>query len=259
MIEKELCRSVESKNVHTEPTWEFNTHVPSGLSEAEVHVWVATVPAPTAVANLERILSPDEVARSERYHKLESAASFIVARAILRVLLAEYLATTPSSIRFAYSATGRPSVEYPRTDVDVSIAHSAKAILIGATRCRRLGVDIEYISPTFDFSEVVASAFGQEERMILESGKDSQRRRLFFALWTAREALAKACGAGLTAPLSELGLSLKYSVEGAVQVTHRNAEPHQCVGLTPLPSYAAAVAYTGPACVARLLSYPGVS
>jgi 4'-phosphopantetheinyl transferase len=245
-------------NVHTEPTWEFNTRVPSGLSEAELHVWIATVPAPTAVANLARILSPDEVARAERYHKPESAATFIVARAILRALLAEYLATAPSSIRFAYSATGRPSVEYPRTDIDVSIAHSANTILIGASRRRRLGVDIEYIFPTFDFSEVAASAFGQEEQMILDSVRDSQRRRLFFTLWTAREALAKACGAGLMTPLSELGLSLKYSPDGAVQVMHNNAEPYQCVILTPLHNYAAAVAYTGSACATRLLSYTGV-
>src|SRR5882724_2102348 len=238
--------------VHSEPAWEFNTHVASGLSEAEVHVWFATVPVPMAVANLARILSPGEVARAERYHNPDSAATFIVARAILRALLAEYLATIPSSIRFAYSATGRPSVEYPRTDIDFSIAHSANAILIGATRCRRLGVDIEYISPTFDFSEAVASAFGQDERQILESVKDSQRRDLFFTLWTAREALAKACGAGLTAPPSELGLSLKYSPEGAVQVIHKHAEPHQCAVLTPLPNYAAAVAYSGPACVTKL-------
>jgi 4'-phosphopantetheinyl transferase len=245
-------------NVHAEPTWEFSARVPSELSEADLHVWIVTVPAPTAVANLAKILSPDEVARAERYHNPDSAATFIVARAILRALLAEYLATIPTSIRFAYSATGRPSVEYPRTDIDFSIAHSANAILIGATRCRCLGVDIEYISPTFDFSEVVASSFGQEEQKILESVRDSQRRSLFFTLWTAREALAKACGAGLTAPLSELGLSLKYSPEGAVQVMHKNAEPHQCVVLTPLPNYAAAVAYTGPACVTRLLSHPGV-
>src|SRR5258708_3596504 len=245
-------------NVDSEPTWEFNTRVPSGLSKAEVHVWIATVPAPTAVANLARILSPDEVARAERYHKPDSAATFIVARAILRSLLAEYLATIPSSIRFAYSATGRPSVEYPRTDIDVSIAHSANAILIGATRCRCLGVDIEYISPTFDFSEVVASALGQEERKILESVRDSQRRSLFFTLWTAREALVKACGAGVTAPLSELGLSLKYSPEGAVQVMHKIAKPHQCVVLTPLLNYPAAFPYTYPACLPNLFSYPGV-
>jgi len=246
-------------NVHSEPAWEFNTHVPSGLSEAEVHLWIATVPAPTAVTNLKRLLSPDEVARAERYRKPESAASFIAARAILRALLAEYLATTPSSIRFAYSTTGRPSVEYPRTDVDISIAHSADAILFGATRCRRLGVDIEYITPTFDFREVVTSTFGREERMILESVRDSERRSLFFTLWTAREALAKVCGAGLTSPLSEFGLSLKYSPEGAVQVMHKNAEPYQCVVLAPLPNYAAAVAYTGPLCVTRLLRYSGAS
>lgn len=244
-------------NVHSGPTWEFSTHVPNGLSDGEVHVWIATVPAPTDVANLKRILSPDEVARAERYHKPESAASFIAARAILRTLLAEYLATIPSSIRFAYSVTGRPSVEYPRTDIDFSVAHSADAILIGATRCRRVGVDIEYIAPTFDFREVVASAFSQEERMTLESVGDSQRRGQFFAIWTAREALAKACGAGLMTPLSGLGLSLKYSPDGAVQVMHKNAEPHQCVVLTPLPNYAAAVAYTGPACETRLLSHPG--
>ena len=244
--------------VHTESTREFSGRMPSELSEADLHVWIVTVPAPTAVANLAKILSPDEAARAERYHNPDSAATFIVARAMLRKLLAEYLATIPSSIRFAYSTTGRPSVEYPRTDIDFSIAHSANAILIGATRCRCLGVDIEYISPTFDFSEVVASSFGQEEQKILESVRDSQRRSLFFTLWTAREALAKVSGAGLTAPLSELGLSLKYSPEGAVQVMHKNAEPHQCVVLTPLPNYAAAVAYTGPACVTRLISHPGV-
>lgn len=244
--------------MHTEPTWESCTRVPSGLSKAELHVWIVTVPAPPVVANLTKILSPDEVARAERYRKPESAATFIASRAMLRMLLAEYLATIPSSIRFAYSATGRPSVEHPRTDIDVSIAHSANAILIGATRCRCVGVDIEFISPAFDFSEVVASAFGQEEQRFLDSVRDSQRRRLFFTLWTAREALAKACGAGLTVPLSELGLSLKHSPDGAVQVMHNNAEPYQCVVLTPLHNYAAAVAYTGPACATRLLSYPGV-
>jgi len=257
-MEKELAGPWNLMNIHKEPAWELNTHVPSGLSEGEVHVWIATLPAPVAAANLVAILSPDEVARAGRYHTPDSAATFIVARGILRALLAEYLATNPSSIRFAYSATGRPSVEHPRTDIDFSIAHSATAILIGATRCRCLGVDIEYISPTFDFPEVVASAFGPDERKILESVRESQRRDLFFTLWTAREALAKACGAGLTVPFSELGLSLKYSPKGAVQVIHKHAEPHQCVVLTPLPNYAAAVAYSGPACATKLLSYPVV-
>jgi 4'-phosphopantetheinyl transferase len=219
---------------------------------------MVTVPAPTAVSNLARILSPDEVARAERYHKPESAATFIVARAILRSLLAEHLATVPSAIRFAYSATGRPSIEYPRTDIDFSVAHSAGAILIGVTRCRCLGVDIEFISPTFEFSDFVASVFGQEEQKILESVSDSQRRGLFFTLWTAREALAKACGAGLTTSLSELGLSLTYSPDGIAQVIHKNAHPYHCVVLTPPPNYSAAVAYTGPVCVTRLLSYAGV-
>jgi len=230
--------------------------VPTTLSRTEIHVWWAVLPTPVALNDLVKVLSPDEARRAGRYRRNEDATRFVTARATLRRLLGEYLGEPPSSIRFSYSRAGRPSVLYPLVpDLDISISHSAGAVLIGLSRGRRIGADVEYISPTFPFSEVAANSFAQEERDILESVSDVRKRNLFFALWTAREALAKATGLGLTVQLADVGLALRYSPEGAIQVVHPKHGPYQCECFTPLPRYAAAVAYSGSLCEVRLLAY----
>lgn len=231
-------------------------HTPSELPKAEVHIWKAIAPVNRTLAEPALVLTPDEVARAGRYRVNEDAQSFIAARCMLRNLLGGYLSTDPASIRFAYSGTGRPRLEYPSLpDLDFSVSHSTGVILIAFARGRRVGVDLERISATFEFGEVIESFFTEQERTLMESAPIQHKRELFFHLWTVREALVKACGVGIAIPLLRLGFSLKYLQGGCVEATRGSGECYHCESLTRLASYPAAVAYTSPPCTLRFTSW----
>ncbi len=83
---------------------------PAGLQPAadEVHVWAAALDRPAAeVAELSRSLSEAERERAARFRHQPSRDEFIVARAVLRVLLAECLGVRPREVRFCADGAGQ--------------------------------------------------------------------------------------------------------------------------------------------------------
>jgi 4'-phosphopantetheinyl transferase len=75
---------------------------------------------------------------------------------------------------------------------EVSLSHSGPIVLAGITDLGKIGVDLEFQTPSRSISEIAAYAFGQHEQTIVESAGPSA----FYRIWTLREALAKACGIG---------------------------------------------------------------
>lgn len=73
-----------------------------------------------------------------------------------------------------------------------SLSHSGgwAAVAVGPQDCR-LGVDIEFHRPR-DLLGIARFAFDPTESRALEGADTVQRSRLFYALWTMKEAMAKA-------------------------------------------------------------------
>src|SRR5271157_2842082 len=93
----------------------------------EIHVWHLRLEYhPVDLQNYLLLLSPDEIARAQRFRYDSDRNEFIVGRGSLRSLLALYLDVAPDALRFSYSAFGRPSVVRHKSEpkLDFNISHS---------------------------------------------------------------------------------------------------------------------------------------
>src|SRR5579883_1567651 len=81
------------------------------LLPGTVHLWQAALDQPAAtVVLLEQLLSDDERARADRFRFERDRRRFIVARGILRSLLARYTNRPAAHIEFSYSTKGKPAL-----------------------------------------------------------------------------------------------------------------------------------------------------
>jgi 4'-phosphopantetheinyl transferase len=93
--------------------WEAGPDHPE-LTVAALHVWRASLDVTSeTLAQLTRLLSPDEQERAARYRVPHARQQFIVARGVLRTLLARYLDAPPETLAFQYSPYGKPTLPAP--------------------------------------------------------------------------------------------------------------------------------------------------
>ncbi len=166
---------------------------------ASVHVWRARVgglPPDWSAA-----MSADEVARAARFCRDEDRNRFVSARTNLRRILALHLGLAYREARrlcFGYGAAGKP---YLRDDAGLhfNVAHSHDLVLVAATRAGELGVDVERRRPVGDMDGIARLVFCDAELAVWSACPAADKAAMFLRLWTRKEALAKATGAGLAA------------------------------------------------------------
>jgi 4'-phosphopantetheinyl transferase len=76
------------------------------------------------------------------------------------------------------------------TPLDFNISHSHQLVACAATTACRVGIDVEHIRP-YHFP-IVERVLDRGEQSRVEQDKDA-----FFDIWTAKEAVVKACGHGI--------------------------------------------------------------
>jgi len=151
-------------------------------------------------SELRALLSDDELARLDRFKLPNAAAQFIQTRARLRRWLGERLDLPPQSLRFELSERGKPrlAVGCGTANLEFSVSHSGDWGMIALSTAGAVGIDIERHDTTRDFDALARRFFSTEEADALRATPhEAERIALFYALWTAKEALAKATGEGL--------------------------------------------------------------
>ena len=181
---------------------------PADLPTEEVHVWLANL-REFAPLNLRPLLSPDERARAESFYFENDRNRFIVARGLLRKLLASYLNSEANQLTFDYLEKGKPSLIGARDSwLKFNLAHSRDLALFAFSREREVGVDLEFIRDDVAEAELAERFFSEPEVQALSSLPAELRRQGFFNCWTRKEAYIKARGAGLSMSLAEFSVSL---------------------------------------------------
>ena len=97
-------------------------------------------------------------------------------------------------------------------DLRFNLSHTAEEVLIGVTRGREVGVDIETLERRGDFGGVARRVFTARELAELEGlgGTDAAAwRRAFLRGWTRKEAFLKDLGTGLLREPRELFVGLR--------------------------------------------------
>ena len=213
------------------------------LARGEVHSWCAHLDVPPETsARLYATLTGDERGRSARFRFDRDRRRFIVARGVLRDLLARYLETGPERVRFVYNAFGKPALNpQSGSEVTFNLSHSGRLALIAIARAVNVGVDVEYIKWQPDCLEVARQLFPATEVEYLSGLPSHLQGEAFFSCWTQREAYVKASGAGLSMPLNGISPAEARIPGSRFQIP----DCWSVYTLRPAPDYAGALAIEG--------------
>ncbi|WP_234437027.1 4'-phosphopantetheinyl transferase family protein [Streptomyces maremycinicus] len=185
-----------------------------------VHVWWAR--PKDARPELRALLDPVERARYESTVDPAGKERFLVGCALSRLVLGERLGLPPADVplRRVCPRCGGPHgkvrlgaavppdgpVRTPPA-YDFSVTHSGA--LVGVALCRggEVGLDVEDSHGVLDVDSAARVALSGPELAALYARPAAERQRAFLRTWTRKEAVLKALGVGLAAPLRELEVS----------------------------------------------------
>ncbi len=240
---------------HCDHIWGLPS-APPLLGDDEVHVWRARLDvAPARVATLRHTLAADERARAERFRFPIDRTRSIVARGLLRAIIARYRGGEPGALAFRYNAFGKPALS-DELDGDgggirFNLSHADDIALFAITRGRAVGVDIERVRADVTNERVAEQFFSRREVAALRALDPCVQPAAFAACWTRKEAYVKARGAGLSIALDQFDVSLAPH-EPAALLASREADealrPWTLHHLAPDPGYVGAVAVAGGRC-----------
>ncbi len=203
--------------------------------------------------SLAQTLAPDERARAERFRFDRDRTRSIVARGLLRAIIARYLDREPGALTFQYNRYGKPSLpdELDGERIHFNVSHADSIALYALTRGRAIGVDIEYIRADMVTEGIAERFFSPREVAMLHALDPALQREAFFACWTRKEAYKKARGEGISVGLDRFDVSLATNEPAVILASREDGEalPRWFLHhLTPAPGYVGAVAVQGEPC-----------
>ncbi len=182
------------------------------LGKNKVHVWRADLRLPQSeIERLLPILSEDEHRRATSFRTSNHKDRFITARGTLRRILSLYLRIQPERILFTYGNHGKPklSPEINKDRLQFNLSHSDDYAIYAVTADRKIGVDIEVVSPKRRHNRIPERFFHPQEISALRSLPKSQQLDAFYACWTRKEAYIKARELKLMSELNRFAVSLE--------------------------------------------------
>ena len=189
---------------------------PAGSASVGCTPWAAaTLAAGVEVSHVD--LRPDPSLEAEAFDWLDGdererwreylpgpRRRFSLCRAALRSILCGRLGCRNEELSFGASDRGKPFavVLGERSDARFNISHSGDHGLIAIAGAGRVGVDLEERISKRNLDGLIEAVAGPEERAELATVQGIDRLRLFYRIWTFKEALIKALGTGFSTDVS---------------------------------------------------------
>lgn len=160
--------------------WLNFPRVPAGWPTTGVTVWMGTAGTPT---------------------EDDSAVLHVLTRAT---------GIAADRLRIGRDGRGRRTIAF--TDnlpnpppLDLCISRNGNLLLVGVSQVGRIGLDVEWVEQKeFDPTAVIRNLFTPDEQNRLDAMAPADRIYAFYASWTAKEAMAKALGFGMSFDLREI-------------------------------------------------------
>jgi 4'-phosphopantetheinyl transferase len=237
-----------SRNISS-PNFQIATGL--ALSKDEVQLW--RVDLKTIRSHETRwldVLSADETNRASRFHFPTDRQNFIAARALLRTILASFLAVKPKDLIFRYSKKEKPSLDLPYAESGVmfNLSHSGGVALYAFAVDRELGVDIEHVRRDFDVEAIARRFFSAHEQEQFAGVAETEKIEACYRCWTRKEAYIKATGDGLSLLLSQFDVSIEAGKKDALISTRPDDSHSNLWKLSDIaigPEYLAAICVRG--------------
>lgn len=159
---------------------------------------------PALFAGYHALLDAQEQQRLTRFHIDGARREYLLSRALLRTALAAQFGTEPAALRFVSDDDGKPQLAAPFSDWHFNLSHSAEWVALALSGTGPVGIDIESHARPNDLAAIARRFFSQAENAALQRDPPGSALWIerFFAIWTLKEAHAKALGCGLSKILS---------------------------------------------------------
>ena len=182
------------------------------LADGHLDLWCVRSDAADVVALLDRyrrLLTPDELARGQRFLFEKDRNQFLVTRALVRTVLSHYTGDDPRCWRFATNSHGRPSaIEPAGVSPQFNISHTAGMVVCAVVAAGEVGVDVEDLGRLRVNLDLARRFFATAEVEALQRVPASQQPATFLEFWTLKESYIKARGLGLSIPLHDFAFTL---------------------------------------------------
>jgi 4'-phosphopantetheinyl transferase len=163
------------------------------LGTAIVHI----VAACSTTSGNDAFLTEVERQRAASFRFEKDAIRWSGFRAQLRRILASVIHVSPQDVPIVLTPLGKPVLSPPFDGLHFSLSHCEDLALIALCTDGAIGVDVEPAARAADLSGCEQTFCHPDE--IAELPAESRCQRLM-EIWTAKEALLKAMGTGLTHP-----------------------------------------------------------
>lgn len=225
------------------------------LEPHHIHVWWWSLEgSPEEIQQIRRLLTPDELARTDRFVFPELRSRFALAHGRLRQLLSKYLNVAPSAPVFMTGRFGKPSlarwVQTPplsagrSLDLRFNLSHSGDHALVAFADGIELGIDLEATRDTRDLPGLARRCFSPAELQVWHALPEDLKITGFFNAWSRKEAFIKAVGEGMHRPLHNFDVSLDPRDPMHLLATRPNADEAkrwQLHALPEIPGFRAAL------------------
>jgi 4'-phosphopantetheinyl transferase len=192
------------------------------------------------------VLSDEEQDRARRFVFDRDRQRFVVARGVLRGLLAARLGVRPQAVELVYGGRGKPALA-PRlaaSGLRFNVSHCEDVAVYAFSSAGDVGVDVEAVRTMPDADDVATRVFSDRENAAYRALDPRDRPLGFFQCWTRKEAFIKALGHGMYYPLDRFDVSLAPGEPAELLRVEQSPEDRRrwrMTGFFPVPGFVAAV------------------
>ena len=148
------------------------------------------------------VLGYDEILRADSFFRSSDRLTFVAAHALKRLVLARaFPDRSAMALRFIADTFGKPFLA-EGTALQFNLSHTIGLVALAVSFHASVGIDVETLGSAPVCRDAMRSVLNFAESAALECAVDWELA--FLALWTAKEAVIKAEGKGLSLPLSEI-------------------------------------------------------
>ena len=151
---------------------------------------------------LQSELSPDEYRHWHEIRQPGRQREYLLGRILLRRLLAERLGCPPDTLVFRTSEHGKPTLV--SHDWQFNLSHSGDWLVLALCQQGPLGVDVEMGLRQRPVLPLAQRFYAPDEYQWLLALPSREQASAFYRLWSRKEAVLKAQGAGIAAGLDKV-------------------------------------------------------
>lgn len=213
------------------------------ISNNNVVIWIIdrSIDGWPYQAQMASCLTSNEQKRWQRYHFAHDRLRFLKTRYACKRILACYLRCSMQAIDWQLGQYGKPYLT--TSPFEFNLSHSGDYAVLAISRNLVLGIDVEYIDASVACRELAERFFAREEITQLQSciQQSDQLRDSFFRIWTAKESIIKALGAGLSLSLTSFAVDITRRAN-LIRLDDGNAKDWQLKEIEVAADYKATLA-----------------